>query len=495
MPSIAALPYLLAHRPCGATRAGPSTTPGPSMNDKPGARRRPRSPSGRLPAALAAALFCFVALPQASAQEPPTPEPGPSPAPQTPPSSSSPRWFSGRSWTRYWQRWTKNDTDRDLFETLSFDLGDAATDPLTVHFMGRLAADLDGYDNTFGSLSDSYGRRTDALLYDLYVDLHSIDGFDLVRVGRQSIYETPETAYFDGLHVESEKFGRQEIQVGAYVGASTHLYESSHSGDLTAGAYVQGRPWQGGRLRFDYMRLEDRALLMGHDNDLLSAGFWQQISEPLQFEAQYSRIENRDRDVRGRLFFTDAGSDLLLQASYYRLLNTQGSLALEADPFFNSVHELFPYAQYGLMAAKGLCERWNLQGGVDLRRVDDRSDVGTYNRDFDRYYFTVSRTDCFVEGLTASVTADFWNSDGQLVRSWGGSLDKSFDKLTATLGTYYSLYKFDLFSDRERDHVRTWFGRLRYKTSKDVRVDLDYELEDDDQGRTHTVRMGVSWLF
>lgn len=449
-------------------------------------------------AAVFLAAVGSLSMASLNAQEPVPQEPAAQQPPPTGPASSTlaaSKGFSGRSWTRYWARWTSEDTDQDVFETLSLDVGNKEVDPVTVHFMGRLAADLDGYDETFGSLSDSYGKRVDALLYDLYVDLHQLEGFSLIRAGRQSISESPEVAYFDGLHVASEEMGQAAIQAGGYVGSSTHLYESSKTGDLTAGVYLQGRPWHGGRLRLDYMHLEDRALLGNHNDDMLSASWWQKVCDQVNFDAHYTRIENRDRDARGRLSYVEAAWDMLLQASYYRLLTAQGSLVLEADPFFNSVHELYPYSQYGLLASKGLFEHLNLQAGMDLRRVEDAADVSTYNRDYDRYYFTTALRDVGVKGLTASVTADFWNSNGQLVRSWGFNIDKDFDKLNVSGGTYYSLYKFDLYSDSERDHVRTWFGKLKYKTSKDVTLDANYELEDDDYGRTHTVRMGVVWNF
>ncbi|GAB4137115.1 MAG: hypothetical protein Fur0037_02030 [Planctomycetota bacterium] len=446
-----------------------------------------------LPAAGSGALDLLSSpaiLRSRSAQEPAA-------APQNPERAGAAKrkWFRGRSWTRYWRRWTAEDTDQDVLETLSLDLGDAEEDPVTVHLMGRLAADLDGYDPTFRGISDSYGRRTDALLYDGYADLHRVPGLSMVRLGRQTIQETPEVAFFDGLRVETEEITDAGLQFGTYVGASTHLYESSPAGDLTAGAYAQGRPWKGGRLRIDYLRLEDRALFLGHDDDIWGAGLWQRICDQLSFDAQYSRIENRDRDVRGRLVATEARWDLLLQASYYRLLTAQGNFAVEADPFFNSVHVLYPYTQWGILLSKGLSEKFDLQGGIDLRRVEDVADVGTYNRDYDRYWFSLSADEIGVRGLSANVTADFWNSGGQLVRTWGGSVERTFDRLTASLGTYWSLYKFDLYSDQERDHVRTWFGKLRYRTGSDVTVDLDYELEDDAFDRTHSVRMGVAWLF
>ncbi|MBL8728434.1 MAG: hypothetical protein JNM25_08395 [Planctomycetes bacterium] len=427
---------------------------------------------------------------------------GPDPAsPQQPAAAAAattpppPALVRGRLTSRYYLRWTGDDTDNDLLTTLSLDAGDAERHAVSAHFMGRLAYDMDGTDGTFTGLSDTYGQRLDGLVYDAYVDLHRLGGFSLVRIGRQSIYETPEVAFLDGAHVTSAEFGDLAFQVGAYAGASTHLYEASHSGDLIGGVYAQLRPWRRGRFRLDYMHIEEDGRLLGQGDDLVAAGFWQDLGEHLQTELQYSRIGDRDRDARARATWRQSDWGLLLQASYYALLRSQGDLVLEADPFFNSLNELRPYDQVSVLAAKDVSQLVQLQAATDLRRVRDRSDVGFYNRDYDHYYGTVNLHDWGPKGLTLSGTGDLWNSDGQLVRSWGGDATYELGKSTVSIGTYYSLYKFDLFTNSERDHVRTWYGKLRHRTSDAVTLEGDFEVEDDDIDQYYRLRLGVTWRF
>jgi hypothetical protein len=315
-----------------------------------------------------------------------------------------------------------------------------------------------------------------------------------VRIGRQSIQETPEVAYLDGVHVTSAELGDLAFQAGAYVGAATHLYEASHSGDLTGGVYTQLRPWQRGRFRLDYMHIEEDGRLLGQGDDLLAAGFWQSLGD-LQIDLQYSRIGDLDRDARTRATYRMSDQGLLLQASYYALLRSQGDLVLEADPFFNALNELRPYDQVSVLAAQEISQMVQLQAATDLRRVRDRTDVGFYNRDYDHYYGTVNVSDFGPKGLTLSGTGDLWNSDGQLVRSWGGDATYSLGKSTVSLGTYYSLYKFDVFTNSERDHVRTWYGKLRHKTSEAVTLEGDFEFEHDDIDQYYRLRLGVTWRF
>jgi hypothetical protein len=248
-------------------------------------------------------------------------------------------------------------------------------------------------------------------------------------------------------------------------------------------------------VRFDYLHAEDQTQLGDHKDDLLGAGVWQQLSSSLSAEAQYSRLQNRNRDVRSRVYFADPTADMTVQVSYYQLLTTQGDLVLELDPLFSALHELFPYYQFSVLAGKGIAEALQLQAGTDVRRVEDRGDIGTYNRDYWRYYFTVTLTKLGVRGMTAGVTADFWNSDSQLVRTWGADLTEKIDDVTASLGSNYALYSFDLFSNLERDHVRTYYARLKKKLSGAVTLDAGYEYQDSDLDRFQTLRMGVTWRF
>ena len=409
--------------------------------------------------------------------------------------NTPPAWLRGQLKSRYYLRWTGADSDNDLVETLVLDAGHEDRDRFTAHLMGRLSWDIDGVDPTFASINDSYGDRLDGLLYDAWVDIHRIDGLSLLRVGRQSVYETPEFAYFDGAHVTSAEFGGLALQAGGYLGSSTHLYESSKSGDLTAGVYLQARPWTDGRVRVDYMHLEDDNRLRTRDDDLLGAGFWQSFGRYLQLETQYSRIADRDRDVLARLTSRIAEWGLLAQGSFFSLLRTQGDLVLEADPFFNALNELRPYDQWSLLLAKDVTKELTLQAAGDLRRVHDRGDIGFYNRDYDHWYGTATLADFGVTGLKLSGTVDLWDASAQIVRSWGGDASWTQGATTASLGTYYSLFKFDLFTNSERDHVRTYYLRLRHEASKEVTFDGDFELEDDDFDQYHRFRLGVTWRF
>lgn len=462
------------------------------------------SPPIRLATALAVACSTAVAHAESAAgfQDPPQNPPGQSqpanqPAPTPPEGGSSvgKGWFRGTWTNRYYLRSNGDDSDNDVVSLLTLDLGHADKDRVTGHFAGRMSYDLDGRDGSFQSIDDSRGGPFDAYVYDAYADIHQIKGFELVRIGRQSVYETPEVAFFDGAHVALEPMGALQFQLGGYGGMSTHLYESAHSGDLTAGAYAQVRPWTGNRMRVDYMHLEDEARFGSHENDLLGGGVWQSITRYVDVDGQYSRIEDRDRDAQGHLLVRVPEWKLLTRFGYYRLLEDQGSLVIEADPFFQALNEVHPYDEWSAMAAVDVAEHVRVQGSTDLRRVDDEADIGFYNRDYDHYAATVGLFDLQPKGLSLDGTLDLWNSNGQTIKTWGGSVTYEFGKTRLSAGSSYSLYKYDLFSNSEKDHVRTYFVRLRHKLNDSVSVDGDYEFEDETLDTSYRLRLGVTWRF
>lgn len=399
------------------------------------------------------------------------------------------------SWWR--SRNTAGAHDNDLRSVLTLDLGDPTQDAFSAHFLGQGTLDLDGdSDDAVAGLSDTYDSALTGRLYDAYVDFHAIDGLERVRLGRQLDYETPELAWFDGALVASQEFSDLRAQVGVYGGIPVHPYESSPAGDTLIGAYASAKPWQGNRLRLDWMHFEDERDDLEYSDDLLGARAWQRFGPSFAVEAGYTRLGEDDRDLRARATWSDSDDDLTLEASWYQLLEAQADLSLELDPFYATLLELFPYSQARLLASKGFSERLDLQAGLDLRRVSDEDDVGDFNRDFERYFLRADLQDTLPAELELGAIGEVWVSDGSDVETWGFDLEREFGAdLEASLGTLYALYKFDAAAQEERQDVRTWFLRMRWKHSQAFTFDAEYDYEDSDGTDFHTVRLGGTWRF
>jgi hypothetical protein len=102
----------------------------------------------------------------------------------------------------------------------------------------------------------------------------------------------------------------------------------------------------------------------------------------------------------------------------------------------------------------------------------------------------------FSSGFDLSVFDDLWYGDGRDITSWG--LDLSYDtkeQWKFAAGSYYSLYKYDLFLNTERDDVRTYYGRATWKCSKKLSLELCYDYEDDGLDTYNALRGGAVWRF
>jgi hypothetical protein len=417
------------------------------------------------------------------------------------PAASAPRdALDGYVSARYRARWTDDDRDHDLYLLAALDYADPERPALSAHVMARSAADLDGQDGgggfVFDSLSDTYSNSVEAKLYHAYVDYEPADAPASLRAGRQIDYATPEVAFFDGVAVRSRPRGAKAFQAGVYGGLPVHLYESSPEGDSLFGSFVEARPWKGGRARLDWMHIEDDRRLGSFADDLVGVALWQALAREWSLDLAHTRIESEARDVRARARYSRGDGALAARLSYYELLETQQARALEVDPFTSALQEYFPYRQVGAGVSRQVTKRTRFDLGADVRRVSDDDDVGEYNRDWERYYATASVQDAFVPGLTLSVTADQWDGEGRDIGTWGADATREIgERWRVSAGSYYSLYKYDLYANEERDDVRSYYARARFEKSDRLRFDLGYEFEDDDFEEYHLVRWGMTWRF
>jgi hypothetical protein len=400
--------------------------------------------------------------------------------------------------SRYVGRWTEGAHDNDLTEVLALELGDKKKDPVTGFVQAEGLADLDGNggSSTFHSLADTYGVAVTGRLYDAYADVHTAAALETLRIGRQSIVDTPAIAYFDGLRAETVEVGGSRSRFGIYGGMPVQIYAPSESGDAMVGLFGETRPWTGGRLRADYMHVQDESVFGPRKDDLVGIGASQTIGASLRVEGEYTRLENDPRDVRVRTSYYAQDSDLVVQASWYRLLQTQGNLTAPFDPYYATLYELFPYSQVGLLASKSFGSHFDLQTGVDFRRVSAEQDIGEFNRDFNRIFATTGFHGLLPAHLDLSLTGEVWDSPSTNISTYGADLTRKFnEKFDAGIGTYYSLFKYDLYQNRELDDVRTWYLKCAWKGVANTTFEVRYEFENDPNADYHSLRLGATWHF
>jgi hypothetical protein len=395
-------------------------------------------------------------------------------------------------------RWNDDEDDHDLFAVAHAVITTGGEDPYRFEFTGRAAWDTDGNSSgsPFFGIDDTYDGELQGRLYKASVDVPLGQRIALARLGRQILWESPVTLHFDGVRLETEPMGLPMFVLGAYGGIPVHLYESSSRGDDLVGAYAALSPWERGRLRLDWMHIGDETRFSDVQNDLLAASLRHDFELGLQLEGDYTLLESESRDatVRARWIHEEWGTRL--RFSHYRLFEAQTDLVNELNPYFNTLGTFYPYDQTRFEASQPIGEHLELFGGVDFRRVDDEGDIGRYNRDYDRYYLSGALAEFLDDSLTLSVTGEIWDSPGQDIDTWGVDLTSEINEETrAAIGSYFSLYKYYLDLDLERDNVRTYFAELRRELSETLMASIRYEFEDEELDELHTLRVGMTWRF
>jgi hypothetical protein len=385
-----------------------------------------------------------------------------------------------------------DDQDQDLFAVAAIETGDLEEQGWHGSLLARVNRDLDGSDTTtFDDLSDVEGHQTDADIYHAWVDLDVGERLAPLRLGRQLLLGAPELPWFDGFSLATRPHGRRGWTFGAYGGVPFHLF-ASRAGDLAAGAWVAGRPWDGGRARLDVMRLEDEVTLGSRQDDLIGLDLRHRASEEVFLDGRASWLEGDAREARGGVAWMPEGWTLRLR--HTELFEAQRAHTLEADPFFDTLRTLYPYSQTQAVLVRDL-DPILFECGGEMRRVEDAADVGEFNRDFDRSWIAVTLPEMGVEDLALTVSADRWVSDTNETEGLGFDLVKQLGHSQASLGTARSLYKVDLFFDQEDVDVRTWYMRWRRRPEDGLDLDLRYEYERASGEDIHGLRMVVTWRF
>lgn len=409
--------------------------------------------------------------------------------------AAEPDFIHGSISVRYRQQSQGSKGEQDLWALLDLEMGHADRDPWTATIVGRLADDLGHDSNEFKSPEDTFSSHLTSQLYEAHIDLHDVPSVELLALGRQELDATPAFVRFDGFQLETVPAGKGQQTYGFYGGQTVHFWESSSQGDVVFGGWWTDQPWAHGQARLDWMHIEDESVTGSQDDDLLAAKLQQRVSRSTQLQGDYSWLGGVARDRRLAATWNDGEQGTLVKGTWYELLSTQFDLTEELDPFSPLLFAQFPYREAQVVASKSWDEGFDLEGGADVRRVTDQSDVSDFNRDFERYHVTGTRHDTFVKDLSLGLTGEIWDSGGTSETSWGLDATREWDRLRMSLGTYYALFKDDFFSGDEHDSVRTWYAALRYLTESRTTWTLGYDFEDTSEGNFHTLRLGAIWRF
>jgi len=389
----------------------------------------------------------------------------------------------------------------DFSSLVSLEVGDPEVNDYTAYLLGRVLKEFGGTsdpDDPFFGLNDTDSSSWDSRLYEGYIDFHRIEGLDSLRLGRQSMYDTPEFVTFDGATAITDPIGEHDLELAAYLGRPHNTYDASHNGDWIGGGWAEARPWARARARLDYQHIDADITDENEEyNDLFALSLWQTVNEKLRVRGSFSKLDGESRDLELAGTYYEPETDLGVRVRYKELLSTQRQLVNALDPLFETLREYKPYWEMQTLVTKGFGPQWFLEGGASLRRLSDGGDESEFNHEFDRYHVTGSADDVFAEDVTVSLTGEVWDADqGDHYATWGFDVTREYtEQVRLSGGMAYAKWKDDYLLDDEEEDVTTWYGRLRYKVDDQTTWTFRYDLDDSDLGTYHNLIARLSWRF
>ncbi len=409
---------------------------------------------------------------------------------------------SGRLDLRYEGRFSEGrngQEDHDLYQRLQLNLDPLFHEKVSLTFLGRLSEDLDGREkrvDVFRDVLDSFDSSADLRIFNLYLGLKDVVLEDsLLTLGRQYNI-APETVLFDGIRYEK---GFSKVDTYAYFGRRQSFFENAFD-DTVWGAGVSYRPFSATRLMVDYTHIEED----GIDNDLVAFTARQRIGPYVNLFSRYEFIDERPRDLRLQANIDIPQWALFFDVRYFRSFSTIREESNNVTSFFEILGPLFPYEEWEAIVTKSFKDdKFVLNAGVQVRDVLESDEIGSFNREFDRYFAGFSVEDVWW-GVDLDTVWERWlvEEEDETTTSIGVELSKQFaDKLEATIGTDFVKYKVEFAQNldkfRETIDVRAYFGRLSWKVREGQTVQVGYQFEKDstDEEPFHRIQLAYAIEF
>lgn len=393
---------------------------------------------------------------------------------------------------RYRFRTTDGIRDNDLYQVLQLRWSDPEKDVVGASLSVRFAQDLDRPEegpHPFASLDSTYKHSCTARLDTATVDVRPEGWNLLVRGGRQVLDELPEMLPFDGGLLRTSAIDVLDLAV--FAGVPANLFESSPDGDLAYGGWAGARPWAGGLIRAEYLHVEDENVFGNFDDDLAGVAVEQGLGGFL-LAARHTWLEGDGREawLRASGAFQEIGLAVDLRGRF--AYDRQPAQAYPLDPYAAFLFDVQPHLDLAARLSQAFGRYLALDAGVQDRRFIRDGEEGAYNHAFTRWTLA-PRLDAWPwEFLSLSGSFDYWDSTADDFWTAGGDAAvRAHPRVALGIGTTYSLYVIDALSGDERDHVRAYYGTVRWTWADGSRLDLRYAVEENDVGHWSVLDVGV----
>ncbi|HEX9793662.1 MAG TPA: hypothetical protein VGC54_06725 [Planctomycetota bacterium] len=398
--------------------------------------------------------------------------------------------FHGRLSLRYqWRDSDREQSDQDLFQYLSLDFGRAGRDAVTGALLARGVWDLDGDGlGTFGrsltSLEDARGSSYDVRLQTAWLGFHELIPATELRVGRQPLFDTPILLHLDGL-LASVAAG-ERVELIAYGGRPYHYWSAGHGGEAAGGVAAEVLPWRGARARVDWMHLRDATLFGDRRDSLAGARFDQATADGrLRGSAAATWLDGETRDLDLGGFWTEADGSWTVDLQLHALMSRQSANTLEFDSFTAILLDELPYREGRMSVARRFADLVGdalvVNAGAYGRVLRDPAAASEFNREYQRYWAGTTFEGFPVADTSLALTADWWDSGTDSILTSAAEFEWRATSATRfSVGSGWSLYRYDFFSRFERTGVRDHYLRLHTELSAALRLRAEVSYEEDD---------------
>jgi hypothetical protein len=379
-------------------------------------------------------------------------------------------------------------SDEDLSGELRFDITMPKTNRFEFHFLGTLRKDLDGNSDLTGyypleDIGNTYRNESHGYLYDAHLGINDPLSFlTQVRIGRQAGLRD-EPVFFDGLATDL-RMGPL-LNFTLYGGAAVRFYETdTHWGDDTlGGAGLDLTPGSFTKFSLDYLTIKSAlSTTIDQQDNMVSLKLWQSIASFMKASVKYRFLNSDPRDVTVRLIGTIAPANIEVNLNYFNQFKVENELANELSLYSSVLGQSSPYQTYDVKLRMLLGEHYAVDLGYFKRTLQEETQATAFDRDFSRAFMLLEIMDLPMDRVSFTLTGEQWSTKGRKFNSSGldiGYRFKNRKNASVNAGTYYSLYKYDYYTELGlRENILTYYVSGKVPLGLGVSMNGSYEFED-----------------
>ncbi|MBU0991134.1 MAG: hypothetical protein KJ737_01465 [Proteobacteria bacterium] len=363
-----------------------------------------------------------------------------------------------------------------------------------------------------GSIWDTYDDK-DAFVYEAYASFNQTMPFVNIKAGRHYVsYQFP--VHIDGVSA-AIPFSEEQGLFYMYAGKDVDLYGFEDGIDGTPiGAGMTTFLGEKTELGMEYLQIREEKDDTETDNKSKetyrqSSFSFKRYLDTGKAGATLKTFDNNIESVKLSAAISPVTMEnVQITVSYFRQFIEVEQKPSALSPFLSLLGSIKPYQEMSFQISKGF-ERKNLViwGGGDWRDLLEDNNDSSFNHSYFHAYLALEKSEFFLKDLCLFVQADSWQSmieqsvieedrsDKRIV-TCGGELEYQFSgKTRFGVGSYYSLYKYDYYSDlNEKTDVYSTFAKIKFVPADSIRLNVEYQLDIYDI-KEHSVTITTEWQF